>query len=73
MKINKNQGQSLSSVGIYLPRPLFTLWQLYVIVSRDTNKKWLKILIHNEKQVPFKEIVNAVHKEVFQNFKLNVF
>lgn len=30
MTINKSQGQTLTSVGLYLPRPVFTHGQLYV-------------------------------------------
>ena len=45
MTINKSQGQSLSYVGLFLPKPFFSHGQFNVAVSRFTSKKGLKILI----------------------------
>lgn len=67
MTINKSQGQSLSKVGIFLPRPCFSHGQLYVAVSRVTNKKGLKMLILDKDGKPLKQTMNVVFKEVFTN------
>ncbi|KAF7809101.1 uncharacterized protein G2W53_035844 [Senna tora] len=67
MTINKSQGQSLSNVGLYLPKPIFTHGQLYVAISRVKSKHGLKILIHDKENKPLKVTNNIVYKEVFQN------
>jgi len=48
MTINKSQGQTLTNVGVYLKKPVFTHGQLYVAMSRVANKRGLKILVENE-------------------------
>jgi ATP-dependent DNA helicase PIF1 len=65
MKINKSQGQTLSQVGIYLKKPVFTHGQLYVVVSRVTSKEGLKILIEDDDGRSNKETKNIVYKEIF--------
>ncbi|XP_061349668.1 uncharacterized protein LOC133294913 [Gastrolobium bilobum] len=65
MTINKSQGQSLSHVGIYLPRPVFTHGQLYVALSRVKSKQGLKILILDDNGCVTENTFNIVYKEVF--------
>ncbi|KAH1154351.1 hypothetical protein GYH30_049856 [Glycine max] len=69
MTINKSQGQSLSMVGLYLPKPVFTNGQLYVALSRVNSAKGLKILIHDDEQKSMNSTTNVVFKEVFRNIK----
>ena len=47
ISINKGQGQSLNSVGIFLPSPdaIFSHGQLYVALSRVQNPRGLKLLV----------------------------
>ncbi|KEH35959.1 PIF1-like helicase [Medicago truncatula] len=66
MTINKSQGQSLSRVGDYLPKPVFTHGQLYVVVNRVTSRKGLKLLILDKYNNVCKETTNVVYCEVFQ-------
>ncbi|KAF8118673.1 hypothetical protein N665_0003s0048 [Sinapis alba] len=67
--INKSQGHSLSEVGLFLPRPVFSHGQLYVAVSRVTSKKGLKILIVNKDGKPQKKTTNVVFKEFVSNLE----
>ncbi|XP_057419001.1 uncharacterized protein LOC130713231 [Lotus japonicus] len=67
MTINKSQGQSLSHVGLYLPKPVFTHGQLYVALSRVKSRKGLKILILDDEGVVSNRTNNVVYQEVFDN------
>jgi ATP-dependent exoDNAse (exonuclease V) alpha subunit len=44
MTVNKSQGQTIPNVGVYLPAPVFSHGQLYVAMSRATNRTNIKIL-----------------------------
>ncbi|KAL4286250.1 hypothetical protein AHAS_Ahas19G0067400 [Arachis hypogaea] len=48
MTINKSQGQTLSTVGLFLRRPVFCHGQLYVALSRVRNRNSLTILLCDE-------------------------
>ncbi|XP_070005389.1 uncharacterized protein [Nicotiana sylvestris] len=67
MTINKSQGQSLSHVGLFLKKPVFTHGQLYIALSRLTSRKGLKILVYDDDGQITNESRNVVYKEVFRN------
>ncbi|PWZ21612.1 hypothetical protein Zm00014a_019624 [Zea mays] len=66
MTINKSQGQTLSTVGLYLDRPVFTHGQLYVAVSRVTSRSGLRILIENPDGFCGSQTRNVVYREVLR-------
>ena len=42
--VNKAQGQTILNVGVYLPEPVFSHGQLYVALSRATERLNIRIL-----------------------------
>lgn len=68
MTINKSQGQTLSSFGVYLRRPIFSHGHLYVAISRVTSREGLKLLIEDEDGKCVDETRNVVYNEVFTAF-----
>ena len=66
MTINKSQGQSLSQVGLFLPKSVFRYGQFYVAVSRVTSRKGLKIIICDKDGKVCSHTDNVVYKEVLQ-------
>lgn len=67
MTINKSQGQTLSRVGVFLPRPVFSHGQLYVALSRVKSRDGLKIYVDQTEVPPLEHTKNVVYKEVFKN------
>ncbi|XP_012845397.1 PREDICTED: uncharacterized protein LOC105965401 [Erythranthe guttata] len=65
LTINKSQGQTLSHVGSYLPRHVFSHDQLYVALSRVTSRGGIKIFIKSDSGELTNVIRNVVYKEVF--------
>nr|GEV90231.1 hypothetical protein [Tanacetum cinerariifolium] len=63
MTINKSQGQSLTNVGIFLPKPMFTHGQLYVAVSRVKSRKGLKVLMYDKEGKVCNTTMNVVYYE----------
>jgi ATP-dependent exoDNAse (exonuclease V) alpha subunit len=61
--INKNQGQTLNNIGVYLPSPVYSHGQLYVAISRVTSSANIKIF---SGQGPDGYMWNVVYKEVLE-------
>nr|GEX72585.1 ATP-dependent DNA helicase PIF1-like [Tanacetum cinerariifolium] len=62
--INKSQGQTLSQVGLFLRRPVFSHGQLYVAVLRVKSKKGLKVFC-SEKDGNYS---NSTSKVVYKKY-----
>ncbi|KAL1316198.1 hypothetical protein AAHE18_15G048800 [Arachis hypogaea] len=72
MTINKSQGQTLSTVGVYLPRPVFTHGQLYVALSRVSIHSGLKILSVGSNGKVSDHTINVVYRKVFTGLLRNI-
>ncbi|XP_074323688.1 uncharacterized protein LOC141660598 [Apium graveolens] len=67
MTINKSQGQSLDTVGLYLPKAAFSHEHIYVAISRVTRPEGLHILIDSCDSINTDITNNVVFEEVFYN------
>lgn len=65
--INKSQGQSMSSIGLYFPRPIFTHGQLYVALSCVLTRSGIKVLISDHSKNGMNKAVSVVYREIFLN------
>ena len=63
MTINKSQGQSLRSVGVYLPQPCFSHGQLYVACSRVGHPDHLCFALLPDEDTGEFRTRNVVYKE----------
>ncbi|XP_017247877.2 uncharacterized protein LOC108219103 [Daucus carota subsp. sativus] len=65
MTINKAQGQSLETVGLFLPKAVFTHGQFYVAISGVTSPHGLRIFIDDDSGQPTNVTQNVVYQEIF--------
>ncbi|EOA25096.1 hypothetical protein CARUB_v10018404mg [Capsella rubella] len=65
MTIDEGQVQTLSKVGLYLPRRVFSNGQMYVAISKVKSSAGLKVLITDKNAATDEETKNVVFKKVF--------
>jgi ATP-dependent exoDNAse (exonuclease V) alpha subunit len=72
MIINKAQGQTLQTVGVYLPKPVFYHGQLYVAFSRCGSRRGVRVLVRGGSRAALNGASadvytsNVVYREVLQ-------
>ncbi|XP_012853805.1 PREDICTED: ATP-dependent DNA helicase PIF1-like [Erythranthe guttata] len=66
MTINISHGQTLSHVGLYLPRPVFSHVQFYVALSRVKSRFGINIFIKGESGELSSVTNNVMYKELFE-------
>ncbi|KAH8949173.1 hypothetical protein BDL97_10G017600 [Sphagnum fallax] len=70
MTINKAQGQTLKTVGVYLPKPVFCHGQLYVAFSWCGSRRGVRVLVWGGNKVTLNRAPagvytnNVVYREV---------
>ncbi len=70
MTINKAQGQTLQTVGVYLPKPVFCHEQLYVAFSRCDSWRGVRVLVRGGSRAALNGALvgvyttNVVYREV---------
>jgi len=76
MTINKAQGQTLQTVGVYLPKPVFCHGQLYVAFFRCDSWRGVRVLVRGGSMAALNGAPagvytsNVVYREVLQWFFL---
>ncbi len=72
MTINKAQGQTLQTLGVYLPKPIFCHGQLYVAFSRCGSRRGVRVLVRGGTRAAMNGALagvytsNVVYREVLQ-------
>jgi len=64
MTINKTQGQTLQTVGVYLPKPVFCHEQLYVAFSQCGSWRGVRVLVRDGNRAA----LNGAHAGVYTSY-----
>ncbi|CAN1320509.1 hypothetical protein LINPERPRIM_LOCUS31725, partial [Linum perenne] len=65
--INKSQDQTLEQVLLYLPNPIFSHGQLYVVISRVCSTDGIHVVIKNDETLETNITRNIVYDEIFED------